>query len=158
MKPPPTGAPAAQDASARYHRWMRNLELADIFVEIADLLEIQEANVFRIRAYRRAAEPLGNLTEDAVLALEAGRKIPGIGTDLAAKILEAVGTGSVAYLEELRLAVPRGVRQMMDLPGVGPRKARLLHEKLGVDSIEGLEREILSGKILEVPEIGRAHV
>jgi DNA polymerase (family 10) len=130
---------------------MRNLELSDIFEEIADLLEIQEANVFRIRAYRRAAEQVGNLSEDAALAIEAGRKISGIGTDLAAKILEAARTGSVAYLDELRLAVPRGVRQMMDLPGVGPRKAKLLHEKLGVDSIEGLEREILSGKILGVP-------
>jgi DNA polymerase (family 10) len=130
---------------------MRNLELADLFEEIADLLEIQEANIFRIRAYRRAAEQVGNLTEDAVGAVEAGRKIPGIGADLAAKILEAAKTGTMADLDALRRAVPRGVRQMMDLPGVGPRKAKVLHEKLGVDSIEALEREILSGKILEVP-------
>jgi len=130
---------------------MRNLELADLFEEIADLLEIQEANVFRIRAYRRAAEQVGNLAEDAVGAVEAGRKIPGIGADLAAKILEAATTGTMSNLDALRRAVPRGVRQMMDLPGVGPRKAKLLHEKLGIDSIEGLEREIVSGKILEVP-------
>jgi len=130
---------------------MRNLELADLFEEIADLLEIQEANVFRIRAYRRAAEQVGNLAEDAVGVVEAGRKIPGIGADLAAKILEAATTGTMSDLDALRLAVPRGVRQMMDLPGVGPRKAKLLHEKLGIDSIEGLEREIVSGKILEVP-------
>src|SRR5262245_40748207 len=130
---------------------MRNPELADLFEEIADLLEIQDANVFRIRAYRRAAEQLGSLAEDAVSAVEAGRKIPGIGADLAAKILEAAQTGTMADLDALRLAVPRGVRQLMDLPGVGPRKARLLHEKLVVDSIDGLEREILSGKILAVP-------
>src|SRR5262249_44973876 len=134
-----------------YHGWMRNLDLADIFEEIADLLEIQEANVFRIRAYRRAAEQIGNLAEEAVAAVAAGRKIPGMGADLAAKILEAAQTGTMADLDALRRAVPRGVRQMMDLPGVGPRKAKLLHEKLGVDSIEGLEREILSGRILEVP-------
>lgn len=130
---------------------MRNIDLADLFEEIADLLEIQEANVFRIRAYRRAAEQVGNLTEDAVATIETGRKISGIGADLAAKILEAAKTGTMADLVALRLAVPRGVRQMMDLPGVGARKARLLHEKLGVDSIESLEREILSGRVLEVP-------
>jgi len=129
---------------------MRNHDLADLLEEIADLLEIQEANVFRIRAYRRGAEQVGNLAEEAVGALEAGRKIAGIGTDLAAKILEAARTGRIEYLEELRAAVPRGVRQMMHLPGVGPRRARLLHEKLGAVSIDDLEREIASGRILEI--------
>ena len=138
-----------------YHGWMRNIDLADLFDEIADLLEIQEANVFRIRAYRRGAEQVGNLAEDAVTAIEGGRKIAGIGTDLASKILEAAHTGSIAYLDELRVAVPRGVRQMMRLPGVGPRRARLLHERLGVASIEDLEREIASGRILEVPGFQR---
>src|SRR5262249_44267836 len=101
--------------------------------------------------YRRGAEQIGNLAEDAVAVVEAGRKIPGIGADLASKILEAARTGQITYLEELRSAVPRGVLQMMNLPGVGPRRARLLFEKLGASSLEELAREILSGRILEVP-------
>src|SRR5712691_6436320 len=134
-----------------YHGGMRNIDLAELFHEIADILEIREENIFRIRAYRRAAQQLENLAEDAALALEAGRKIPGIGADLAAKIRECSQTGTIAYLEELRAQTPRGVRQLMALPGIGPKSARLLHERLGVDSIESLEAHCRSGKILEVP-------
>ncbi len=132
---------------------MRNRELAECFHEIADLLEIREDNVFRVRAYRRAADQLENLAEDVVEALRAKKKIPGIGADLAAKIREWADTGSMGYLEELRRGLPRGVRQLMSLPGVGPKTAKLLHERLGIDSVEGLEEACRSGTILEVPGI-----
>ncbi|HLE43440.1 MAG TPA: DNA polymerase/3'-5' exonuclease PolX, partial [Methylomirabilota bacterium] len=132
---------------------MRNFELAECFQEIADLLEIREENVFRVRAYRRAAQQLENLAEDAVEALRAGKKIPGIGADLAAKIREWADSGTMAYLEELRKGPPRGVRQLMGLPGVGPKTAKLLHERLGIDSVERLEEACRSGRILEVPGI-----
>ncbi len=132
---------------------MRNFELAECFQEIADLLEIREENVFRVRAYRRAAQQLENLAEDAVEALRAGKKIPGIGADLAAKIREWADSGTMADLEELRKGLPRGVRQLMGLPGVGPKTARLLHERLGIDSVERLEEACRSGRILQVPGI-----
>ena len=132
---------------------MRNLELAECFSEVADLLEIREENVFRIRAYRRAAQQLENLPEDALDALGAGKKIPGIGADLAAKIREWADTGAIAYLEELRTALPRGVRQLMALTGVGPKTAKLLYERLGIDSVERLEAACRSGTILAVPGI-----
>jgi DNA polymerase (family 10) len=132
---------------------MRNLELAECFSEMADLLEIREESVFRIRAYRRAAQQLENLPGDALDALGAGQKIPGIGADLAAKIREWAATGAIAYLEELRAALPRGVRQLMALPGVGPKTAKLLYERLGIDSVERLEAACRSGTILEVPGI-----
>jgi DNA polymerase (family X) len=132
---------------------MRNFVLADCFHEIADLLEIREENVFRIRAYRRAAQQLENLAEDVVGALAAGRKIPGIGADLAAKIREHAETGTIAYLEELRSGLPRGVRQLTGLPGVGPKTARLIYERLGIDSVEKLEEACRTGRILEVPGI-----
>jgi DNA polymerase (family 10) len=132
---------------------MRNFELAECFHEMADLLEIREENVFRIRAYRRAAQQLENLPEDALDALGAGKKIPGIGADLAAKIREWADTGAIAYLEELRTALPRGVRQLMALPGVGPKTAKLLYERQGIDSVERLEAACRSGTILEVPGI-----
>lgn len=132
---------------------MRNFELAECFHEIADLLEIREENVFRVRAYRRAAQQLENLAEDVVDALQAGKKIPGIGADLAGKIREWVDSGTIGYLEELRKDRPRGVRQLMGLPGVGPKTAKLLYERLGIDSVERLEEACRSGRILQVPGI-----
>jgi DNA polymerase (family X) len=134
---------------------MRNFELAECFHEMADLLEIRQENVFRIRAYRRAAQQLESLAEDAVDALGAGKKIPGIGADLAAKIREWAATGAVGYLQELRQGLPRGVRQLMALPGVGPKTAKLLYERQGIDSVERLEEACRSGTILEVPGIRR---
>jgi DNA polymerase (family 10) len=132
---------------------MRNLELAECFHEIADLLELREENVFRIRSYRRAAQQLESLAEDVVEALGAGRKIPGIGAELARKIQEWAAGGSMAYLEELRAELPRGVRQLMHLPGVGPKTARLLYERLGIDSVERLEAACRSGAVQQVPGI-----
>jgi len=137
----------------RYDDVVRNVELAELFDEIADLLEIREENVFRVRAYRRAAQQLESLAEDAVEALEAGKKIPGIGADLAAKIREFADTGAVAYLEELRKTLPAGVRDLMAIQGVGPKTAKLLAEQLGIDSVERLEEACRSGAILEVPGI-----
>jgi DNA polymerase (family 10) len=132
---------------------MRNLELAECFHEIADLLELREENVFRIRSYRRAAQQLESLAEDVVEALGAGRKIPGIGAELARKIHEWAAGGSMAYLDELRAELPRGVRQLMHLPGVGPKTARLLYERLGIDSVERLEEACRSGAVQQVPGI-----
>jgi DNA polymerase (family 10) len=132
---------------------VRNLELAELFHEAADLLEIREDNVFRVRAYRRAAQQLENLGEDVVEALDTGRKVPGIGADLAAKIREYAGTGAIAYLEELRKELPRGVRQLLGLQGVGPKTAKLFYRELGIDSVERLEEACRSGRILEVPGI-----
>jgi DNA polymerase (family 10) len=132
---------------------MRNLELAECFHEIADLLELREENVFRIRSYRRAAQQLESLAEDVVEALGTGRKIPGIGAELARKIHEWAAGGSMAYLEELRAGLPRGVRQLMHLPGVGPKTARLLYDRLGIDSVERLEDACRSGAVQQVPGI-----
>src|SRR5262245_50923715 len=132
---------------------MRNLELAGLFHEIGDLLEIREENAFRIRAYRRAAQQLESLGEDVAVALAGGRKIPGIGADLAAKIREYAETGAIGYLTELRKELPGGVRQLMGLPGVGPKTARLLHAELGIDSVARLEEACRSGTILRVAGI-----
>jgi DNA polymerase (family 10) len=132
---------------------MRNFELAGLFHEIGDLLEIGEENVFRIRAYRRAAQQLESLGEDVVSALAGGRKIPGIGADLAGKIREYAETGKIGYLEELRKGLPRGVRELMGLPGVGPKTAKLLYAELGIDSVARVEEACRSGAILRVPGI-----
>ncbi|MCZ7626710.1 MAG: hypothetical protein M5R38_13850 [Candidatus Methylomirabilis sp.] len=117
---------------------MRNLEVARLFHEIADLLEIKDDNVFKIRAYRRAAMNLEALTEaiEAVAARGGLAEIAGIGKDLAAKIRQALETGRIDYLEELRAEIPRGVVELMAIPGVGPKTAALLFHRLQVDSVE----------------------
>jgi DNA polymerase (family 10) len=134
---------------------VRNLEIAKLFNEIADLLEIKEENVFKIRAYRRAAMNLESLTEEVESVAERGglTEIAGIGKDLAAKIGQALETGRIGYLEELRKEIPRGVVEMMEIPGVGPKTAKLLFEKLQVDSVEKLEGLAREGKLLGLPGI-----
>ncbi|PYM58065.1 MAG: DNA polymerase/3'-5' exonuclease PolX [Candidatus Rokuibacteriota bacterium] len=132
---------------------VRNAELAALFEEMADHLELREESVFRIRAYRRAAQQLEGLAEDAVGVLETGGKIPGIGADLSKKIREYADAGAIAELEAMRQSLPAGVRQLMAVPGVGPRTAKLLYDRLGIDSVEALEAACRSGRVLEVPGV-----
>ncbi len=134
---------------------MRNLEISKLFHEIADLLEIKDENVFKIRAYRRAAMNLESLTEqiEAVAARGGLTEIAGIGKDLAAKIQEALETGRIEYLEELRKQIPRGVVELLAVPGIGPKTAKLLFDRLHVDSVEKLEALALEGKLLGLPGI-----
>jgi DNA polymerase (family 10) len=120
---------------------------------MADLLELQEESAFRIRAYRRAAQQVEGLGEDVADALAAGRKIPGIGAGLAAQIREYAERGAVADLEALRSALPRGVRDLTGLGGIGPRTARLLYDRLGIDSVDALEAACRSGALVGVPGI-----
>ena len=134
---------------------MRNLEIAKLFNEIADLLEIKDENIFKIRAYRRAAMNLESLTEEIESVAERGglTDIAGIGKDLAAKIGQALETGRIEYLDELRKEIPRGVVELMEIPGVGPKTAKLLFEKQQVDSVEKLEGLAQDGKLLGLPGI-----
>jgi DNA polymerase (family 10) len=100
------------------------------FDEIADLLEIQNANPFRVRAYRNAARTIGNLTESlAEIAADPERSlddIPGIGKDLAEKIQTLLDTGRLKQLDDLRKDVPAGVVEMLRLPNIGPKKVAVL--------------------------------
>jgi DNA polymerase (family 10) len=134
---------------------VRNLEIAKLFNEIADLLEIKDENIFKIRAYRRAAMNLESLTEEIESVAERGglTDIAGIGKDLAAKIGQALETGRIEYLDELRKEIPRGVVELMEIPGVGPKTAKLLFEELQVDSVEKLEGLAQDGKLLGLPGI-----
>ncbi len=134
---------------------MKNFELAKLFSEMADLLEIQGESVFRIRAYQRAAQNLESHAEDVAAVAARGElaKIPGIGKDLAAKISEYLGVGKIADLEAMRKAVPHGLLAILEVRGLGPKTARLLYDRLGVDSVEKLEALARSGEILQVPGI-----
>ncbi len=133
---------------------MNNRQIAQIFEDIADMLEIKGENVFRIRAYRRAAQNIDGLARDvATLAEEELDAIPGIGKDLTAKIREFLASGKVAKHEALKKEIPEGVLEMLRVPGLGPKTAKLLHEHLGVTGIDELEALTAAGKLAGLPGI-----
>ncbi len=133
---------------------MKNQQIAEIFNEIAELLEMKGENVFRIRAYRRAAQNLDGLARDvSTLTEEELVAVPGVGKDLAGKVAEFVKTGKIAKFEELKKDIPIGVLELLKIPGLGPKKAKQFHEKLKVKSVDELERAIASGKLAGLPGI-----
>ena len=120
---------------------MKNQEVARLFNDIADILDIKGDNPFRIRAYRRAAMNIEGLSQDvAELSREDLMKIPGIGKDLADKILEFVTAGSLGFYEDLKKEVPESLSLLLSIPGLGPKTARLLFDELNVKSIDTLEK------------------
>jgi DNA polymerase (family 10) len=128
---------------------MKNFEIARLFDQMADVLEIKGDNPFRIRAYRRAAQNLETLTEDVESLARQGRleEIPGVGADLAGKIGEYLGTGRIKEIDAARRGIPRGVVELMNVPGIGPKTARLLYEREGVTSVSRLETLARAGKL-----------
>jgi len=134
---------------------MKNKEIARIFNEIAEFLEIKGDNPFRIRAYRKAAQNIESLTEDLSVLIAEGRltNVPGIGKDLAEKITEYVNSGKMQSYEDLKKDVPRGILEIMSVPGVGPKTARMLYDALGIDSIEKLEEAAKFHKLQKLPKI-----
>ena len=134
---------------------MKNAEIAALFSEIADFLEIKGENPFRVRAYRRAAQALEGLSEDITSVASRGGllDIAGIGRDLAAKIQEYLDRGAVEYLRELRTEIPPGVIELMGIHGLGPKTAKLLYEQIGVDSVEKLEELARAHKLAGLPGI-----
>lgn len=121
---------------------MNNAQIAAIFDEIADLLEIRAANPFRVRAYRNGARTIRELSEPAAEILRTeGRELTefkGIGGDLAEKIAALCQTGSVPLHQELLAQIPLSVLTLMRVPGVGPKKAAALHQQLGINTLDEL--------------------
>ena len=138
---------------------MQNQHIAAMFNEVADLLEIQGANSFRVRAYRNGARTLENLSQsvaDLLVEPDGGlEKLDGIGKDLASKIAVIIQTGQLPQFEELRLQVPAGVLEMLRIPGLGPKKAKVLFEELGISSLEQLKIACETGKVAELKGFGK---
>ncbi|MBI5741242.1 MAG: DNA polymerase/3'-5' exonuclease PolX [Nitrospirae bacterium] len=133
---------------------MKNQEVAKIFNDIADILEIEGDNPFRIRAYRRAAQNIDSLATDVTeITDEELRKIPGIGGDLAGKVREYVNTGHLQFYDELKKDVPAGLVNILSVPGLGPKTARLLFDKLHVKDVDDLEKYAKEGKLKGLPGI-----
>ncbi len=139
---------------------MVNAELAAAFTRIADLLEIDGADTFRINSYRRAARTLKDTAEDvAALAAEGALiSLPGIGKGTARRIQQYLDTGHIDVLDELEGKLPKGLADLLEIPGMGPKKVALVYEKLGVKHFRDLKKVIDSGELAELPGLGAASV
>jgi len=136
---------------------MENAQVADIFDEIADLIELAEGNEFRIRSYRSAARTVRDFSERLEDLVERGEHlsaIPNIGKRTAEKIHEILETGTCKRLEEMRQAVPPALVELMRVPNLGPRKAMTLHRELGVESLEDLRKACQNGKVRALEGFG----
>ena len=143
---------------------IHNADIAEVFSEIADLLEIQGGNPFRVRAYRNAARSVGECAQNVRTMVAQGadlKAIPAIGDDLALKIAEIVSTGTCTLLAKLRNEVPSAVTALLRIPGLGPRRVRMLYDQLHVQSLEELERAAVEGRIRQLAGFGKmteAHI
>ncbi|MFO7758701.1 MAG: DNA polymerase/3'-5' exonuclease PolX [Pseudomonadota bacterium] len=136
---------------------VHNSEIATIFDHVADLLEIKEANRFRVRAYRNAANTirdLGPALEDMLEEGEDLSELPDIGEDLADKIAEIVRTGRLPLLDEVADEVPEAIVEATRIPGIGPKRARALFEALDLSSVDDLEQAAEDGQIAAIEGFG----
>ncbi len=138
---------------------MQNSEIARQFEELADLLEIQGANPFRLRAYRNAARTISGLPESiADIANQAPKELqalPGIGKDLAEKIETIVESATLPQLEKLKEEIPADVVRMLDIPGIGPKKVAFLFSELSIHSLDDLKAAAEQGVIAEQKGFGK---
>ncbi|QQR54929.1 hypothetical protein IPG41_07185 [Candidatus Peregrinibacteria bacterium] len=136
---------------------LANDHIVQIFEEIADMLDVLGENVFRVRAYRRAAEVIRGLSDlkemhknrDADL-----EEIPGIGKDLHAKIVEILETGHCEMHERLMKKLSPGILDILRVRGIGPKKVKLFYEQLGIQSLEQLRSAAESGALATLPGMG----
>ncbi len=136
---------------------VHNEDIAAIFEEMADLLEIEGANPFRVRAYRNAARSVRSLGRELAEMVASGEdltQLPGIGKDLAAKIIEMVRTGKVRALEKLHRKVPASLEDLLHIPGLGPRRVRRLFDELGIETLEQLAEAARAGRLRTLPGFG----
>jgi DNA polymerase (family 10) len=136
---------------------VHNADVAARFEELADLLEIESANRFRIRAYRNAARTIGDLPEEVAVMLARGEDLtalPGIGEDLAAKVREIVETGTAAVLEEHRKNVPTTLTELLRIPGLGPKRVKALYQELGIKTPGHLEQAAREGRVRRLQGFG----
>lgn len=135
---------------------VRNMEIAWVFSQLADMLEYKGGDFFKVRAYRRAARSIAGL-ENPVADLYKHnqlKNVPGLGKNIIAKIGELLSTGELKLLKELQHDVPASLMELMTLPGLGPKRVQLLHEQLGVATLAELETAARAGKVRKLPGLG----
>lgn len=135
---------------------MDKKQVAEILEEIGTLLELKGENPFKVRAYQNAARTLQSLTEDLGKLVEEGRlgELKGIGEALVEKITTLVETGSLPYYEELRTSIPDALLAMLQIPGLGPKRVRAIHDQLGVKTLEDLEKSCAQNRIAGLEGFG----
>jgi DNA polymerase (family 10) len=136
---------------------IHNQDIAELFEKVADLLEIEGANPFRVRAYRNAARVVTSMSQtlaDLVARGEDLTRLSGVGQDLAGKIQEIVKTGDLSLLKELEARTPPALTLLLNIEGLGPKRVHLLHEKLGITTTEDLKAAAQAGKIKELKGFG----
>ena len=136
---------------------MTNEEIAEVFENIAGLLELKSEVVFKIRAYQRAARIIERLPMQLQQYIKEEKnlqELPGIGETIAKKIEELVATGGLEYYERLRADFPDGLLKLMDVPGIGPKTAMKICQELGISTVQGLEKAVLDGKVADLPGMG----
>ncbi|MCC6944843.1 MAG: DNA polymerase/3'-5' exonuclease PolX [Thermomicrobiales bacterium] len=134
-----------------------NAEFAAVFQEVADLLEIDGANSFRVRAYRNAAETINDLGRSLSDMIDAGEDpaaLPGIGKDLAKRVEQLATTGTYPDLDRLRSEINPSLRDLLQIPGLGPKKVRKLRDDLGIESLDDLQAAVAAGKLAKLEGFG----
>lgn len=138
---------------------MLNADVARIFEDLADLLELDGANTFRVRAYRNASRTVEGLSADVASIVDRDptelQQLEGIGKDLADKIFTIVRSGKLPQLEELKEKIPAGVVQMLRIPGLGPKKVAALFKELGLETLDALKQAAEQGQIAELKGFGK---
>jgi DNA polymerase (family 10) len=135
-----------------------NRDIAAKFDELADLLEVQGANAFRVRAYRNAARTIRDLPHTITQMVREGAdltELPGIGDDLARKTREIVETGELGDLQEITREIPESLIQVLGVAGLGPKRVKALYDHLGVRNLETLRHAAEQGRIRALPGFGK---
>ena len=135
---------------------MNNAAIAQVFQDMADLLELKEDNPFKIRAYQKAARAIETLPEelDQLMKEDRLREIPGVGEAISNKITELLTTGKLEAYEKLRSEFPAGIVNLMTIPGVGPKTALRLSKELGISNVDELEKAIMDGRVASLYRLG----
>ena len=136
---------------------VHNTDIAEKFSRLAELLEIQGANPFRIRAYRKAAQTIESLPHSVASMLAEGAdlsELPGIGEDLAAKIQEIVQTGHLSLLDQVSSQLPGQLAELAKIPSLGPKRVKLLYDTLGIQDLKGLAKAAQAGTIRQLHGFG----
>jgi DNA polymerase (family 10) len=136
---------------------IHNREIADLFARLADLLEVEGANPFRVRSYRQAAQTIAGLSESLANRVRGGddlTELPNVGKSIADKIGVIVQSGGLPQLEELEERLPSDLTDIMKLSGLGPKRVKALHQDLGIDSLTDLKRAVDRHQVRELPGFG----